>query len=66
VKRLTDAQVASGYERRPGAPSVGSLRKDHLQAREYVKRLVQFLEAAEEDGAVDWEQWETLRHEVSP
>ena len=39
MKRLTDAQVAGGYEKTSGAPSAASLRKDHLQAREDVKRL---------------------------
>lgn len=42
-KRLTDAQVASGYERTPGAPSARSLRADHLQAREDVRRLAKRL-----------------------
>jgi hypothetical protein len=43
MKWLTDAQVAAGYERTPGAPNARSLRADHLQAREDRKRLVEAL-----------------------
>lgn len=32
-RRLTDAQVAGGYEKTPGAPNAKSLRKDHLATR---------------------------------
>lgn len=64
MERLTPEQVASGYERSPGAPNAQSLRKDHLQAREDVQLILRFLEAAQEDGAVDWERWEELIAEV--
>lgn len=75
MKRLTDqgsklahvtlnAVLDNFGIREEEALTLRALGNDHLQAREDVKRVLLFMESAQEDGAVDWEQWEELRAEV--
>ncbi len=66
AKRMEDVAVLAAYDAsHPEARPYGeTLKADHLQAREDRKALVRFLDAAQEDGEVDWEQWEALKAEV--